>query len=100
VRNFQILFDDSEPSPIDGPAYMPYGKLGFPDPPKNRPWIYANFVQSLDGIASFKGQHTTGADISQSAEDRWLMDLLRAHADGVLLGINTLVEETMVLGNR
>ena len=100
MRNFQILFDDSEPSLIDDPAYMPYGKLGFPDPPKNRPWIYANFVQSLDGIASFKGQHATGADISQSAEDRWLMDLLRAHADGVLLGINTLVEETMVLGNR
>ncbi len=100
MRNFQILFDDSEPSLIDDPAYLPYGKLGFPDSPKDRPWIYANFVQSLDGVASLKGQHATGADISQSPEDRWLMDLLRAHADGVLLGINTLVEETMLLGNR
>lgn len=100
VRNFQILFDDGEASPIDDPAYLPYGKLGFPAPPQHRPWIYANFVQSLDGVASFKGQHATGADISQSPEDRWLMDLLRAHADGVLLGINTLVEEASLSGNR
>jgi riboflavin biosynthesis pyrimidine reductase len=100
VRNFQILFDDGEASPIDDPAYQPYGKLGFPDLSQGRPWIYANFVQSLDGVASFKGRHPTGADISQSPEDRWLMDLLRAHADGVLLGINTLAEETGLLGNR
>jgi riboflavin biosynthesis pyrimidine reductase len=58
------------------------------------------FVQSLDGIASFKGRHATGGDISQLPEDRWLMDLLRAHADAILLGINTLMEETQLLGNR
>ena len=100
MRNFQILFDEGEPSEIDDVAYLPYGNLGFPVPPEDRPWIYANFVQSLDGIASFKGRHATGADISQSAEDRWLMDLLRAHADAVLLGINTLVEETTLSGDR
>lgn len=100
VHNFQVLFDGAEPSTVDDPAYLPYGNLGFPDSPGDRPWIYANFVQSLDGVASFKGRHGAGADISQSPEDRWLMDLLRSHADGVLLGINTLVEETMLLGNR
>lgn len=100
MRNFEILFDHAEPSLVDDPAYLPYGNLGFPPSQKDRPWIYANFVQSLDGVASFKGQHAAGADISQSPEDRWLMDLLRAHADGVLLGINTLVEETTVLGSR
>jgi riboflavin biosynthesis pyrimidine reductase len=57
-------------------------------------------VQSLDGVASFKGLHATGGDISQLWEDRWLMDFLRAHADAVLLGINTLVEETQLVGNR
>jgi riboflavin biosynthesis pyrimidine reductase len=100
VRNFQILFDEGEPPVIDDDAYRPYGNLGFPALPGDRPWIYANFVQSLDGVASFKGRHATGADISQSAEDRWLMDLLRAHADAVLLGINTLVEETALSGDR
>ncbi len=55
----------------------------------------ANFVQSIDGIASFKGPHAAGSDISQSPEDRWLMDLLRAHADAIITGIHTLVEETL-----
>lgn len=100
MKNFEILFDHAEPSAIADPAYAPYGNLGFPGPPSDRPWIFSNFVQSLDGIVSFKGRHPLGSDISQSEEDRWLMDLLRAHADAVLLGINTLVEETRVVGGR
>ena len=95
MRNFQVLFDDAEPSLIEHPAFAPYGKLGFPAAHAERPWTYANFVQSIDGIASFKGQHAAGSDISQSAEDRWLMDLLRAHADAIITGIHTLVEETL-----
>jgi riboflavin biosynthesis pyrimidine reductase len=94
VRNFQVLFDDAGPSLIDHDGYAPYGKLSFPPAHAGRPWTYANFVQSIDGIASFKGAHAAGSDISQSAEDRWLMDLLRAHADAIIMGINTLVEET------
>ena len=93
MRDFQVLFDDGEASPIDHPAYAPYGKLGFPAAHQDRPWTFANFVQSIDGIASFKGKHASGADISQSEEDGWLMGLLRAHADAILLGVNTLVEE-------
>lgn len=95
VRNFQILFDNAEPSLIEHPAFAPYGKLGFPPAHAERPWTYANFVQSIDGVASFKGLHAAGSDISQSAEDRWLMDLLRAHADAIITGIHTLVEETL-----
>src|SRR5215469_11838643 len=95
VRDFQTLFDNSEPSALNHPAYAPYGRLGFPEPHCDRPWTFANFVQSIDGIASFKGPHAAGSDISQSAEDRWLMDLLRAHADAIITGINTLVEETL-----
>src|SRR5205085_9019237 len=100
MRNFEILFDNAEPSSCDDPAYESYGELAFPPPPSDRPWIYSNFVQSLDGIASFKGRHATGGDISQLREDRWLMDFLRAHADAILLGINTLMEETRLSGRR
>ncbi len=100
MRDFEVLFDCGEPGALDDPAYAPYGRLGFPDALPDRPWIFANFVQSLDGIASLKGRHAAGADISQSAEDRWLMDLLRAHADAVLLGVNTLIEETDQRGDR
>ena len=95
MRDFHVLFDDAEPSPIHHPAYAPYGNLGFPASHIHRPWTFANFVQSIDGVASFKGRHASGADISQSAEDRWLMDLLRAHADAIIMGVNTLVEETL-----
>ncbi len=100
MRNFEILFDQAEPSALEHAAYAPYGNLGFPSSPSNRPWIYSNFVQSLDGVASYKGRHAAGADISQSAEDRWLMDLLRAHADAILLGVNTLTEETQMSDGR
>lgn len=95
MRNFDIFFDDAEPSLIDHPGFAPYGKMGFPSAHAERPWTFANFVQSIDGIASFKGPHAAGSDISQSAEDRWLMDLLRAHADAIITGIHTLVEETL-----
>jgi len=93
TRRFEVLFDRAEPSAIDDPAYAPYGNLGFPPPPIDRPWIYSNFVQSLDGITSLLGKYSSGGEISQSSDDRWLMDLLRAHADGILMGMNTLREE-------
>ena len=93
IRPFEVLFDHAETSPIDDEAYAPYGNFGFPAPPADRPWIYSNFVQSLDGITTLLGKHGSGGEISQSREDRWLMDLLRAHADGLLMGMNTMLEE-------
>ncbi len=90
---FEVLFDRAEPSPFADDALAPYGNFALPAPPNGRPWIYSNFVQSLDGIVSLLGKHASGAEISQSSGDRWLMDLLRAHADAVIMGMNTLREE-------
>jgi riboflavin biosynthesis pyrimidine reductase len=90
MHDFQILFDHGERSELLDPVYAPYGKLGFPQPPAERPWVFANFVQTLDGITSLLGRDASGQDIAQSEEDRWLMDLLRAHADAVLMGLGTL----------
>ncbi len=97
-RPFEVLFDHAEPSLITDDAYAPYGNFGFPPPPTGRPWIYSNFVQSLDGITTLLGEHASGGEISQSPEDRWLMDLLRAHADGLVMGMNTLLEEQRIRG--
>lgn len=97
MRNFELLFDQAEPCLIPHPAYAPYGNLGFPAALRDRPWIYSNFVQSLDGIVSFRGKHSTGGDIARSEEDKWLMGLLRAHADAIIMGLNTLLEETRSL---
>jgi riboflavin biosynthesis pyrimidine reductase len=87
---FDVLFDHAEPSPFADDALAPYGNFGFPSAPADRPWIYSNFVQSLDGIVSLLGKHATGGDIAQSSADRWLMDLLRAHSDAVIMGMTTL----------
>jgi len=98
IRPFEVLFDHSEPSPFEDPAFAPYGNLGFPPSPAGRPWIYTNFVQSLDGITSLLGEYASGQYISQSREDRWLMDLLRAHAESLIMGTATLVEEQRLRG--
>jgi len=95
---FEVLFDHAEPSPFADEALSPYGNLGFPAPPSDRPWIYTNFVQSLDGIVSLLGKHASGGEIAQSRADRWLMDLLRTYADGVLMGMSTLRVEQLSRG--
>ncbi len=94
MRDFEILFDHAERSELLDPVFARYGRLGFPPAPASRPWTYANFVQSIDGVVSFLGVDGSGQDIAQSVEDRWLMDLLRTHADAVLLGLGTLQLET------
>jgi riboflavin biosynthesis pyrimidine reductase len=102
MRRFEVLFDRAERNTVSDPAFDIYGPLGFPEPPPDRPWVYTNFVQSLDGVASFRGKYASGGYIAQSEEDRWLMDLLRAHADALMIGLGTLVEEKRLgkPGNR
>jgi riboflavin biosynthesis pyrimidine reductase len=68
------------------------GDLSFPAAPEERPYCIANFVSTLDGVVSFNlpGQ-SEGAQISNgNEEDRFIMGLLRASADAVLVGSGTL----------
>lgn len=56
-----------------------------------RPLVFSNFVQTLDGVVSLKipGQ-SGGAEISgRNEEDAFIMGLLRASADAVLIGEDT-----------
>ena len=96
---FEVLFDTSEANP-DLPAGLIRfaGNLGFPPPPSDRPWVYSNFVQSLDGMVTFGGRHPEGRWVAQSRHDRWMMDLLRAHAEAVIYGLSSLVQETLYSG--
>jgi riboflavin biosynthesis pyrimidine reductase len=63
------------------------GHLGFPEP-----WVYANFVASLDGVTALGPEHpSSGSEISgDDPADRFVMGLLRACADIVLIGAGTL----------
>ncbi len=56
--------------------------------PTDRPFTYVNFVMSHDGRVSFNEPgHLGGGDVSRrDTHDRWLMGLLRARADAVLIG--------------
>jgi riboflavin biosynthesis pyrimidine reductase len=61
------------------------GGLGFA-----APRLFANFVTSLDGVVSLAGKGESGHVISQNNEaDRFVMGLLRACADAVVVGAGT-----------
>ena len=85
----------AEPSRVvlsDGLRDRYDGNLSFPPAPEGRPYCVANFVSTLDGVVSFglPGQ-SEGAQISGSnEEDRFIMGLLRASADAILVGSGTL----------
>src|SRR5689334_18978655 len=67
------------------------GDLAFPSP-EDRPYIIGNFVSTIDGIVSFRiPGKSGGGDISGNNEpDRFVMGLLRASADAVMIGAGTL----------
>jgi riboflavin biosynthesis pyrimidine reductase len=56
--------------------------------------VYANFVSSLDGVVSLGGRRGSGSAISgRDRADRFVMGLLRASADAILVGAGTLRAE-------
>ena len=58
----------------------------------DRPTIMSNFVSTIDGVVAFDTEgHTGGREVSgASAPDRFLMGLIRATSDAVLMGAGTL----------
>ena len=67
----------------------------WPIDPADRPYLFVNFVTSRDGRVSFAepGAGGAGPISGFSAADRWLMGLLRAGCDAVLVGDGTLRAE-------
>ena len=94
ISPFTLLFDETTD---DGPGLpsdvrQTYGSDWRLPVPGERPYVYVNFVVSRDGRVSFNEPgHMAGAEVSGfDAHDRWLMGLLRARADAILMGDNTL----------
>lgn len=60
-----------------------------------RDLVYANFVTSIDGVADLDaGEASVGSVISgRNPADRWLMGILRALADAILVGAGTVLAE-------
>jgi riboflavin biosynthesis pyrimidine reductase len=70
------------------------GDLYFPAGPGRRPYVIANFVSTLDGVISYRIEgHSGGSTISGSdPADRFIMGLLRASVDAVMVGSRTVHE--------
>ena len=68
----------------------PYGSaLAFP---RGQPWLCANFVSTIDGVAVFGrlGGSSAGLVGMDSEIDRHVMALLRSQVDAVLIGSGTM----------
>ena len=84
----ELLFERTGAAHFELPAALlaSYGgALGLPSQ-----CVFANFVTSLDGIVALPGATESGQIISgKNPADRFVMGLLRACADAVLLGAGT-----------
>lgn len=86
---FVQLFDDDAGDGQDLPHefHELYGHWRL-CPAGEHPYTFTNFVMSRDGRVSFNepGKSSGGPVSGYSPHDRWMMALLRARADAVLLG--------------
>src|ERR1700737_4429160 len=84
---FEVLYEAELPAyklPFD--LQHLYGRLGFAGTV-----VYSNFVSSVDGVVTLGSTPSAGSVISAKyPADRFLMGLLRACADAVVIGAGTL----------
>ena len=68
------------------------GDLHFCTSASQRPFVIANFVSTLDGVVSYeiKGQAGGSTISGPDPADRFIMGLLRASADGIIVGARTV----------
>ena len=89
-----IDFDEEYPGPglPQGLRHLYDGDRLFPVSSAARPFVIANFVSTLDGVVSYEiKDHAGGATISGSdPADRFIMGLLRASADAIIVGARTV----------
>jgi riboflavin biosynthesis pyrimidine reductase len=68
------------------------GDLHLQTSPAERPFVFANFVSTLDGVVSYalKGQASGSAISGSDPADHFIMGLLRASADAIMVGARTV----------
>lgn len=90
---YLCFFDEQEPSGIDLPDswHSVYGHWYMPEK-TGIPYTYVNFVTSRDGRISFRepGKSSGGPISRYYRHDLWMMGLLRARADAILIGASAL----------
>jgi riboflavin biosynthesis pyrimidine reductase len=89
MTSLEVLWERDGSAPARHPAEAFYGgAVTFPVP---RPHVFANFVQTVDGVVVFgeRGGWNASTIGLDSEIDRRVMALLRAHADAILIGAGT-----------
>ena len=68
------------------------GNLHFSASPAARPLVIANFVSTLDGVVSYEIEGKAGGSTISGSNlaDKFIMGLLRASVDAVMVGAGTL----------
>ena len=68
------------------------GDLRFQASPAARPFVIANFVSTIDGVVSYEVKDQSGGSAvsGSNAADRFIMGLLRASADAIIVGAGTV----------
>src|SRR5438093_697676 len=89
LHPLEVLYEAPELPAFELPdelAAVYGGPLGFTEPR-----LYANFVTSIDGVTAIPHELQSSHLIAGASEgDRFLMGLLRACADALLVGAGTL----------
>lgn len=91
-----VLFDESPDggAPLSEELRAVYGgDWRLPD--STAPYVYVNFAVTRDGRVSYSDPEGVGggAVTDGNTDDRWVMALLRARADAVMVGDGTLRQE-------
>ncbi len=89
IPEFDVLVEDDRGDAADALLRAYGGALASL---RHAPIVYANFVSSIDGVVALTDDPVTNSsDISlKSSPDRFVMALLRANADCVMVGAATL----------
>jgi riboflavin biosynthesis pyrimidine reductase len=94
---FEVLLEEEpgDGAGLPAPFRAVYGGDWSLSGPAAQPYLFVNLVVGHDGRVSFNDPgHVSGSDVSGfDARDRWLMGLLRARADAVLVGDGTMRAE-------
>jgi riboflavin biosynthesis pyrimidine reductase len=89
----QSLFEapSGQELPLPSELASRYGPLRLP-PYSGRPYIIGNFVTTLDGVVSLQapGKKGGGEISGNNRQDRFVMGILRACADAIIVGAGTL----------
>jgi riboflavin biosynthesis pyrimidine reductase len=83
-----------------------YSELFFPASPDDRPYTFGSIVLSMDGKMAYEDDPQGPLvaaknllDLDGGLCDFWILNVLRAYADGVIVGAGTLAAEPLMISN-